>query len=171
MKMLFVASLLSLSSLINYAHADSPDGPTGSVDIQWMKETAQNDMAEISMGKLAQVKSSFSSVKNFGAILVTDHTKHLGQLMALATAKGVTLPSSPTPDQMIVLNYFTNSKSSDWSYDFTKYEVYDHKHGISSTQKEISMGTDPDVVKNAEMTLPVLQMHLEMAETISSSME
>ena len=50
-------------------------------------------MAEVALGKLAQQKSSNTKIKDFGAMMVTDHGKANDTLMAIAKTKNITLPA------------------------------------------------------------------------------
>ena len=53
-------------------------------------KASQGGMTEVEAGKLAQEKGASQDVKDFGAMMVKDHTQNNEDLMALAQTKGVT---------------------------------------------------------------------------------
>jgi putative membrane protein len=55
-------------------------------------------MAEVALGKLASEKAVNPQVKEFGAMMITDHTKANEELMAIAKTKNITLPTAPDAD-------------------------------------------------------------------------
>ena len=73
--------------LATVALADSPDSG-------FYKKAAEGGMSEVELGQLAQQKASTSAVKDFGAMMVKDHTAANDKLKALAASKQVTLPES-----------------------------------------------------------------------------
>ena len=50
-------------------------------------------MTEVEAGKMAQEKGASQDVKDFGAMMVKDHSQNDDDLMALAQTKGVTVPT------------------------------------------------------------------------------
>jgi putative membrane protein len=136
-----------------------------------MIKAAQGDIFEITLGEIAQEKASERLAKKFGRRMIKDHSKGLEELQELAKKKGVELPDEPSEDQKVVIRYFKNSQSQDWDYDYLKYEVYDHKHDIAETKKEIEEGCDEDVKEEARKDLPVLKEHLELAKEYSDKLE
>ena len=83
-----LAVLVLAASLSGWAAAaDSPDA-------SFYKNAAEGGIAEVEAGKLAQQKSSNPDVKNFGAMMVKDHTAANDKLKALADSKSISLPSS-----------------------------------------------------------------------------
>lgn len=170
-----IASTFTLGLLIipaTHAWADTPE-PGNTVSVQdklWMKASAQGDMSEIAMGELAQVKSSYQSVKSYGALLASDHLKALAERQMIAEKTGITLPTSPNPEQMATYNLFLTSHSTHWSLDFVRHEILDHKKSIAMTNEEIANGTNIDIRMKAEKDLPVLMKHLEVAEELEGEL-
>ena len=71
------------------AMADSPDS-------SFMKNAAEGGMSEVELGQLAQQKGNNPAVKDFGAMMVKDHSAANDKLKALAASKQVSLPDSPS---------------------------------------------------------------------------
>jgi len=60
-------------------------------DAKFAVDAANGGMAEVELGKLAQEKAANSKVKDFGAMMVTDHSKANDEMKALAKSKGIVL--------------------------------------------------------------------------------
>ena len=91
MKGTFFALMLSLP-LIALAAANP--------DAAFYKNAAEGGIAEVDAGHLAQDKGNSQQVKDFGAMMVKDHTAANEKLQALASSKGITLPTTASVAQM-----------------------------------------------------------------------
>jgi putative membrane protein len=74
-------------------------GADSSADATFYKHASEGGMAEVELGNLAQQKSSSQSVKDFGAMMVADHTAANDKLKAIAASKNIKLPTSPSVGQ------------------------------------------------------------------------
>src|SRR3982074_2096216 len=63
-------------------------------DADFFKRAAQAGIAEVEAGKLAQEKGSSQEVKDFGAMMVKDHTAANDKLKSIASSENVDLPSN-----------------------------------------------------------------------------
>ena len=63
-------------------------------DHQRFQRMAQDNMAEVEAGKLAQQKASSEEVKEFAKHMVEDHGKQLEEMKQMAEKKGASLPRS-----------------------------------------------------------------------------
>ena len=73
-----------------------------SPDASFYKHAAHGGIAEVVAGNLAQQKSTNPKVKDFGAMMVKDHTAANNKLKALADSKGVSLPGNSSVGQMAI---------------------------------------------------------------------
>lgn len=126
-----------------------------SQDRDFMMEAAKGGMAEVDMGKMAENKGQSADVKNFGKMMVTDHSKANRELMNLAQKKGLKLDTRHPMEKMSDTNF-------DQSY--MDAMVKDHKKDIAAFEKEAQKGKDADVKAWASNTLPTLKKHLKAAE-------
>jgi putative membrane protein len=144
------------------AAADSPDS-------SFLKSAAEGGMAEVEMGQLAQQKASSQAVKDFGAMMVKDHSAANDKLKALAASKQVSLPSSPSMMQKASKTKLDMMSGDGFDKSYVKGMIDDHKDDIKEFQKEASEGKDPDARALASATLPMLQMHLKKIQEIAAS--
>jgi len=140
-------------------------------DSTFVTKAAQGGMAEVKLGNLAKEKAESMDVKNFGQTMVDDHTKAGDELKRIATSKGITLPTDiDAKDQA---TYDRLSKLSGAAFDraYMKDMVADHKTDVGEFKREADKGADADMRAFASKTLPTLEHHLQMAESIDGKVK
>jgi putative membrane protein len=140
-------------------------------DADFAVEAANGGMAEVALGKLAQQKATSPDVKDFGAKMVTDHTKANEKMMALAKQKNITLPAAIGPDQQKVMDDLSKRTGKDFDKAYVEAMVKDHDKDVTLFEKESKDGKDADVKAFASTTLPVLKMHQTMIKAIDQKMK
>jgi putative membrane protein len=155
---LAIAFLLAASAAV----ADSPDS-------SFYKSAAEGGMSEVELGELAQQKASNAAVKDFGAMMVKDHTAANDKLKALAAAKQVSLPDGPSVMQKASKTKLNMLSGDSFDRSYVTAMINDHKEDIKEFQKEASEGKDPQAKAFASATLPTLQMHLNRIQSIAES--
>lgn len=152
------AALLVASS----AWAESPDS-------SFYKNAAEANMAEIALGQEAQQKATDPAVKDFGALMIQDHTAANDKLKTLADSKQVTLPDSPSEMQKAAKAAVDMHSGDGFDHAFVKQMIKDHKKAIKAFQTEANSGQDTDARGFATATLPTLRAHLSKIEAIASA--
>ena len=160
MKTTWIPAVLILTA--STALADSPDS-------SFIKNAAEGGMSEVELGQLAQQKATNPAVKEFGAMMVTDHTAANEKLKAVAAAKQVSLPDSPSLMQKASKKKLDMMSGDSFDKSYVKGMIDDHKADIKEFQKEATEGKDPEVKAFAVATLPTLKAHLQKIQTIASN--
>jgi putative membrane protein len=140
--------------------------PVSEEDANWAVEAANGGMAEVEMGKLAQQKATDERLKNFGAMMVADHSKAGDQLKQLATAKNITLPASLSDKEQKHLDELNKKSGKDFDKEYIDMMIDDHKKDVDKFKKGSNDLKDPDLKNFAAQTLPVIQMHLDSIRAI-----
>jgi putative membrane protein len=160
-----LVALLALTGPLAMAHvalaADDPDAT-------FFKKAAEAGIAEVSAGEQAVQKADNQKVKDFGQMMVTDHTKANDELKSLAATKNVTLPTTPSVGlaaQKTKLDVLTGG-AYDKSY--IEGQIKDHEEVISLFRKESASGQDADAKAWAKKMLPALEKHLKAARQIAA---
>jgi len=142
-------------------------------DKTFARNAAAGGAAEVELGKIATDKASNQKVKDFGQMMVTDHTKASDELKSVATKKGITLPAGPTSKDKATAAKLSKLSGAEFDQAYMKDMVADHEKDVAEFQKEADSGSDPDLKSWAGTTLPTLQEHLKMAretlDAVSSS--
>jgi putative membrane protein len=136
-------------------------------DTTFLTEAIQINLAEISVGDLAQKKGGNDDVKSFGKMLVDDHTASNTKATSLAQANGVTPPTEPKPEDKKKHDELAKLSGAEFDREFAKAMVKGHEEAISKF--EAASKGDDDIAKFAQETLPTLQKHLKTAQSLESS--
>jgi putative membrane protein len=133
-------------------------------DIDFAKKAAGDGMAEVKLGKLAQLQAQNDQVKAFGQRMVDDHGKANDKLKSIAQQKGIDLPQSPPDEAQQAYNDLQKKTGHAFDQAYMDMMVKDHHKAIDLFQQEAKAGKDADLQKFAEQTLPILQQHLDLAQ-------
>ena len=87
-------SMLPDSNSMNNDTTSMSTAPVSQEDADWAAKIANANMTEIELSKVAQDKATSQRLKDFAAMMVTDHTKAGDQLKQLAATKNITLPAN-----------------------------------------------------------------------------
>lgn len=139
----------------------------GSADMKFAMTAAQDGMTEVELGRLAVQKGTSDAVKQFGQRMIDDHTNANQQLMQLASSKGMTLPTTLDAKHAAMVAKFQRLEGAAFDRAYAKQMVQDHRKAVDLFQKEADRGTDADLKAFASQTLPILQGHLSMAQSMN----
>lgn len=140
-----------------------------SPDEAFFKDAAHGGIAEVEQGKLAQEKGRSQAVRDFGALMVHDHSAANEKLKSVAASKGIDLPSSPDIAQMATIDKLKLLSGDAFDKSYVKGMVKDHEKDIAAFQHEAQDGKDADARSFAEKTLPTLEVHLKKIRAIAAS--
>jgi putative membrane protein len=140
-------------------------------DRQFIVKAAEGGMTEVELGKLAQEKASSPDVKQFGARMVTDHSKADADLKALADKKGVPVPESLDSKHKAMVEHFQRLSGSAFDRAYVKAMVRDHENDATEYREASTSAQDPDVKSYAGDTLKVIESHLSDIKSIQSNLK
>jgi putative membrane protein len=139
--------------------------------VDFATKAANSGMKEIELGKWAQEYATRQDVKDFGAMMVDDHTKAADELKRIAKTKNITLPVM-VPDNVrnSIDKMKTKKAGSDLDKAYVNEMVDDHKDAIKLFEDASKNATDADLKNFAAKTLPVLQHHYDAIKAIKAKM-
>lgn len=139
-------------------------------DASFYKNAAEGGIAEVEAGQLAQEKGNSQPVKDFGAMMVKDHSAANEKLKALASSKDITLPTSPSVGQMATKTKLNLLSGDTFDKSYVKGQISAHRQTIALFRKEMSSGRDADAKAFATATLPTVRSHLKAITAIAADM-
>lgn len=140
-------------------------------DRDFVMEAASGGLMEVTLGKLAQANAASAQVKQFGQMMVTDHSKANTELKAVAAKKNMTISAEPMEKQQKMIDDLKTKKGADFDKAYVEMMVDDHKEDVGKFKDEADKGKDADVKAFAAKTLPVLQKHLDHIQKIQDGMK
>lgn len=147
------------------------DNSKGNADTAFATKAANGGMAEVALGKLAQQKGMNARVKDFGAMMVTDHSKANDELMAIAKSKNIMLPTTVDADHQKKMEDLSKMSGKDFDKAYVDAMIDGHKKTLDLMQDEAKNGKDADLKAFAAKTAPVVQTHLDAINKIHDSMK
>jgi putative membrane protein len=138
-------------------------------DADFFKHAAEGGIAEVEAGKLAESKGSSQAVKDFGAMMVKDHSAANSQLKSIAGTKNVDLPSTSSTGQMATKAKLEVLTGETFDKSYIKGQITAHQDTVALFKKEIASGQDAEAKAFAKETLPTVQAHLKKIQEIAAS--
>jgi putative membrane protein len=132
----------------------------------FVKEVAMSDMTEIAAAKIGQERGN-AQEKAFATQMITDHTKTSEELKSMVPAEArAAIPTALDSSSQSKIDKLKNAKPDDFSSDFDAMQVSAHKDAVSLFERYAKGGEDVKLKEWAGKTLPALQHHLEMAQSL-----
>lgn len=136
-------------------------------DAAFLKQVAENNLAEIESGKLALEKSTDTRIQTFARQMVDDHGKAGAELANLAASKGFALPTAPTLIQQGKLKLLGTAGGGEFDRVYAETQgLQAHRDTIQLFENMAQEAQDPAVRAFAVKTLPTLRHHLDMARLL-----
>ena len=137
---------------------------------KFTNEAAAGGLFEVEMGAIAQRNASSKAVKDFGKMMVDDHTQLNQELQALANKKNVPLPTEITNNQKDDTSKLGKETGSKFDKNYISMMVKDHEEDIDAFKKAGDDIKDQEYKDLITKALPVLQKHLDAAKAIKDKM-
>ena len=157
-----LACLIAAIPVVAWSADNNPDQ-------SFFKHAAEGGIAEVEAGKLAESKGSSQAVKDFGAMMVKDHTEANNELKALATTENVDLPESSSAKQMATKAKLEVLTGETFDKSYIKGQITAHEETAGLLKKEIASGKDPKAQAFAKEILPTVNAHLKKIREIAAS--
>jgi putative membrane protein len=141
------------------------DDPTA-----FVTTAAQDGMTEVELGKLAMDKSNNAAVKRFAQKMVQDHSAANAELSGIAKGKGLKVPAGLDEVHQGMVKKLAAKSGAAFDADYAKHMAMDHTKAVALFQSE-AKSSDAELANFAKKTLPTLQEHKRMADTLNAGVE
>ena len=139
----------------------------GMSDKDFVMMAAETDMLEAHLGQMAQDQASRQDVKDYGQMLVSDHTANYKDASAVASKAGTDVPKAINAKDNKTIDQFVRLKGAAFDHRFLAEMIQGHQKAITEFKREAASGEDANVKAFANSTLPKLQDHLDKAKDLS----
>ena len=127
-------------------------------------------MFEVESSRIALQKSQSQQVKDFAQQMITDHTKANEQLKSVVQSAGVkamVLQALDSKHQKMI-DQLNAASGTEFDTKYIKMQLEGHKDAVSLFSKYAKTGDNNDLKSFASETLPTLQHHLQMVQSLST---
>lgn len=121
-----------------------------------------SDHYEVEAGKLAESKATTQGLKDFGKMMVTDHTKTTANLKAI----GAKLTPALVPDPQLNVQQEADlaalraASGADFDAKYKAQQIAGHEAALALMKDYAANGDVPEVRKFASDTQKIVEMHL-----------
>ncbi len=160
----FCVSALATVGLAKHAKNTNPDH-------RFMKMAAETNMTEAHIGQMAENQAASQAVKDFGAMLVKDHTQAYSALSVLGAKTGIQIPKGINAAKITEITQLKPLKGKQFDRKFALDQVQSHSRVIAAFKQEAAHGQNADIKSYATKMLPGLQEHLRRAEQLEKTVK
>jgi putative membrane protein len=140
-------------------------------DAEFAVWVADEGLTAVRLGELAAARAENPQVKQLAESIVGDHTRAIEELKALAETKGIVLPVVPGDENQKDYERIASKTGADFEEEYVDYTVREHKKLVNKFQDEANDMNDPEVRSWANEKLPVMQGHLQRAESTKDALK
>jgi putative membrane protein len=138
-------------------------------DRAFMATAAQANIAELSISKNVEFRVA-EPLDSVAARYVSDHTSALATLRQLAAGIGVAIPASPSSQQQAEAVQIESQSGHNLNVAFAQASVIAHEQAILLFRREAVLGSNWKVKDYASAAMPMLKMHLSLAQQAASEL-
>jgi putative membrane protein len=151
-------ALVALGLLVPRANAATA---VSAADQEFMQAAAQGGMTEVKLGELATQKGLRADVKEFGQMMVKDHSAINDDLKALAAKEDVTLPDSLDAKHQGMVDKLAALTGSAFDDAYVAAMIKGHKKDAKAFKAESTATQDADIKSFLDKSIPVVESHLQ----------
>ncbi len=165
-----IVLLLCLGVSFAQTNKSQQNANLSSQDQQFVQLAAHTNLGEVALGNLAEQKASENDVKDFGRLMIKDHSAAEKQLKDWASSHGVTLPTQPGANAQRLKQDLSAKSGRQFDQAYIRDMMQGHDKVIMRFEQEIQNGQEPQLKAYAESVLPKIQDHIRIAENLSGRM-
>lgn len=130
---------------------------------EFANAAASTDAYEIEAGKLARTKATTQALKDFGKMMVDNHTESTANLKKAAAkaSPAITPDATLTAEQKANLDTLRSATGADFDNAYKSQQVMTHQTALAAMQGYAASGDVPALKDFASDTAKVVQTHLE----------
>lgn len=170
--------MLTLGTLLSAAGSGTTSRPIGPHpgpahttirynDAQLVEKSVMAGIRIIQASEAAQTKASDPDILQFAARLIADHRSANQELMNLAAAANIPVPTDAYPDKREVMEAVNERAGPEFEKGYIRDMVKDHMKALSLYKKGVSAADNEQLSSFFKRRLPGLQGHLDRARMLA----
>jgi len=174
-----VAAMASLTASAQPAVGQSsraapPSSQPSSVQLaeesKFLQEAIRGNTAEVKMGELAKERAQSKDVRDYGQMLIDDHSKGNKKATEIARRMNISAPTEESAEQKQERDAMAKLSGSEFDTTFLSHMVQDHQEDIAKYTAQAQNGDSSKITDFANDSLPTLKEHLSKAQSIESKL-
>ena len=160
MKTLFLSAAVGLASM----------GTAWAQDMtaqDFVTQAASGGLFEVQSSELALQSAQDTEIQEFANQMITDHTTNNQELMAIAQAENLSMPAELGSPHAEMMQALQSAEGEAFDSAYVQNQVVAHETAVTLYQTYAEGGDNEALMAYAEKSLPVLQQHLEHAQSLT----
>lgn len=132
----------------------------------YVAQAANSDMYEIQAGELATKNGQSQQVKDFGRMMVTDHTKSSQEMKAMVTRAnlGTQAPARLDAEHQAMIDRLKAARGEAFDREYMTQQMAAHRKALALHQGYAQSGDNAELKGFAAKVVPVVQKHHDWLE-------
>ncbi len=139
-------------------------------DKDFVLQAEKDGIQERVLGRMAQEQSQNDAVKDYGKMLVKDHSDALQKLVDLMNKNGMQQPKGLPEERSEAVKKLQGLSGPGFDKEFVNMMVKDHQKAVDEFRHVAATAQNADVRDYAKNTLPTLEKHLKDAQDLQSKL-
>ena len=137
---------------------------------KFLQEAIRGNTAEVKMGELAKERAQSKDVRDYGQMLIDDHSKGNKKATEIARRMNISAPTEESAEQKQERDAMAKLSGSEFDTTFLSHMVQDHQEDIAKYTAQAQNGDSSKITDFANDSLPTLKEHLSKAQSIESKL-
>lgn len=137
---------------------------------EFVTNAAISDMYEIQAGQIAQKKGQSAGVKDFGKMMVADHTALTNEMKPLVAAAGQTPPAGLDERRKGMIDNLNAAPAAEFDRTYLAQQEAAHNEALTLMQGYAENGGDAGLKAAAAKAAPKVQQHLDRVRQLQGAM-
>jgi putative membrane protein len=133
-------------------------------------QAEKDSIQERVLGRMAQEQSQNDAVKDYGKMLVKDHSAALQKLVDLMNKNGMQQPKGLPEERSEAVKKLQGVSGPAFDKEFMNMMVKDHQKAVDEFRHAAATAQNAEVRDYAKNTLPTLEKHLKDAQDLQSKL-
>jgi putative membrane protein len=146
----------------------APETSGRSTDQALLKLSAQGNLAEVELGRLAITHSANPAVQSLGTRLAQDGARGVGNLQAVAAMLHMRLPATPSTAQQGQLAQLSQLQGAAFDRQYQRIAREDESKLLNQYQSGVAMASNGAVKAIIEGMIPAVHEHLRIADGMTA---
>lgn len=133
----------------------------------FLVQVSHLNASEIEAGRLAVQRASNSEVRQYGQMMIDEHTLANTELTELAELRDVTLPNEPDQLHVQLTDHLAELSGPQFDREYISAMVGDHARALAMFEDKARFANDPEIRRWAQQQVPILREHLRRAQELN----
>ena len=137
----------------------------------FITDVTLTDMYEIQAGKIAETKGQSQGVKDFGAMMIADHTAMTNQMKHVFAATGTTIPTELGPRGKRMIDSLNAASEADFDKLYLSQQQTAQAAELTLLSAYAEGGESKDIKPAAAKAIPQVQAHLDKVHELQAGLK